>query len=120
MPINIQEENRFVNQVCSNTKSDLIEITEDKLENILSRFILNLKKVQLWLTPLTLFVSILIVVLTADFNKDFLSIPKEIWSSIFYISLVLSFIWLIWSIINSIRLYKRTRLEYIINKIKNN
>ena len=35
---------KFINQVRSNTKSDLIEITEDKLENILIKFIEKFKK----------------------------------------------------------------------------
>jgi hypothetical protein len=112
--------NRFINKVCSNTKSDLIEITEDKLENILSRFIANLKKAQMWLTPLSLFVSILLVVLTAEFNKNFIGISKDIWTAIFYILLISSFTWLIWSIIYSCKFSKKTRIEYIIGKIKNN
>ena len=37
---------KFVGQVCINTQSDLIEITEDKLENILIKHLkyLSLKK----------------------------------------------------------------------------
>jgi len=112
--------NRFINKICSNTKSDLIEITEDKLENILSRFITNLKKAHMWLTPLSLFVSILLVVLTAEFNKNFIGISKDIWTAIFYILLISSFMWLVWSIIYSCRFSKKTRIEYIIGKIKNN
>ncbi len=111
--------NKFINKKCCNTKSDLIEITEDKLENILSRFISNLRKVQIWLTPLSLFITILISILTAEFNKEFIGISKEIWTAIFYICLVASFIWLIVSIIYSICFYKKTRLKNVIGEIKN-
>lgn len=119
MPSNISKDNKYINQVCRNVKSDLIEITEDKLNNILSEFILNYKKVQSWITPLTLSISILLVILTADFNKDFLGIKKEIWSAIFYLSLIACICWLIWCILNIIKYYKKTRLDYIIKKIKN-
>ena len=63
--------NKFVSKVCSNTKSDLIEITEDKLENILTKFLKDYKKTIEWMTPLGLFLSFLITSFTADF-KDFI------------------------------------------------
>ena len=112
-------ESKFVSQVCTNTKSDLIEITEDKLENILTKFINDLKKSKSWLTPLSIFITLLITNLTADF-KTFIGIPKEIWTAIFYISLALSLFWTICQIIQAVLNYKKTRIQYLINKIKNN
>ncbi len=111
--------NKFVSKVCSNTKSDLIEITEDKLENILTKFLKDYKKTIEWMTPLGLFLSFLITSFTADF-KDFIGIPKETWSSILFILMILSFFWTIYTVFFAIYNYKKTSMEFLLNKIKNN
>jgi uncharacterized membrane protein YesL len=110
---------RFVNRVYSNTQSDLIEITEDKLENILIKYLKDYRKTLEWTTPLGLCLSFLITFLTADF-KDFFSIPKETWCAIFYILLALSIVWTIYSAYSAIYNIKRAKIGYLINKIKNN
>lgn len=114
-----QPGSRFINQVCSNTKTDFIEITEDKLENILNKFLRDFKNASGWLTPLSIFITILITNLTADF-KEFLSVSKETWHAIFYLSLVLSFVWFVVKLISAIKNRKRIKIEYLISKIKNN
>lgn len=111
--------NRFVRQVCSNTKSDLIEITEDKLENILIKFLRDYKKTIEWIAPFGLFLSFLATLLTAEF-KDFLEIPKETWCAIFYILMIISLVWTIYSSVCAINYRKKTSLEYLIEKIKYN
>lgn len=116
---NHTNESRFVNQVCTNTKSDLIEITEDKLENILLKFFNDYKKMRGWLTSFTIFLTLLVTILTANF-KEFMGINKDVWTAIFYISLALSCIWMIIGIVFAIKNYKRTRLNCLIDKIKNN
>lgn len=120
MPNEETPEKRYVKNVYRNTQSDLIEITDDKLKNILIEFISNIKKVRGWMPPLTLFVSILLAILTANFNKNFLSITKDTWSSIFYMALIISGIWLIISLKNSLIFRKETKIDSIIKKIKNN
>lgn len=116
---NTQQKSRFINQVCSNTKTDFIEITEDKLENILIKFLKDLKNASGWLTPLSLFLTILVANLTSNF-KDFLSISKEIWCAIFYLGLFLSFIWFLYKLIWVIKNRNKVKIESLINKIKNN
>ena len=111
--------NRFINKVCSNTKTDFIEITEDKLENILIYFIQDLRMASGWLTPFSIFITILITILTADF-KEFLSISKDIWTAMFYVVLFLSFCWLVYGVINAIRKRNKIQVKYLINKIKYN
>ena len=115
----IPKESRFINQVCSNTKTDFIEITEDKLENILIKFIGDFKNASGWLTPLSIFLTILITNLTADF-KEFLSIPKATWSAIFCFALAISFIWFIVKGITAIKKRDKIKVDYLIRKIKNN
>jgi hypothetical protein len=113
-------ESRFVKTVCRNTQSDLIEITEDKLENILLKFLNIFKKVRNWITPFSIFLTFLITILTANFDKNFLSISKEIWCAIFYCGLIGSFIWLLFSVFISIKYKNQGTLEYLLKTIKNN
>ncbi len=110
---------RFINQICTNTKSDLIEITEDKLENILIKFLSDYRNSTGWLTPLGIFLSLLITFLTAEF-KEFLGISKDIWCGIFFVALAISLVWTLYSSIVAIINYKKTKIEYLITKIKNN
>jgi hypothetical protein len=119
MSINASDEHSFVNKVYRNIKSDYIEITDDKLENILTKHKESVKKSRDWITPLSVAITILIGVLTADFNKDFIGIPKTIWAAIFYISLMGSIIWCVIAILNCRRHKEWAEIEYVINKIKN-
>jgi uncharacterized membrane protein len=70
------------------------------------------------MTPLALFLSFLLTCLSADF-KDFLGISKDIWTAIMYILMTLSLIWTLYTIFAAIYYYKRTSIEYLINKIRN-
>ncbi|WP_282716311.1 hypothetical protein [Flavobacterium algoritolerans] len=110
--------NKYINKVCSNTQSDLIEITHDKLENILIKYLKEYRKTIEWMTPLGLFLSFLLTCLFADF-KDFLGISKEIWSAIMYILMALSLFWTLYTICVALYFFKRTSIEYLINKIRN-
>ena len=116
---NRPKEDRFINQVCSNTKTDFIEITEDKLENILIKFLRDFKDASGWITAFSIFLTLLVAILTADF-KAFLSIPKEIWCAIFYISLIVSFIWFVRLVIKAFTKREKIKIDYLIKKIKNN
>jgi hypothetical protein len=118
-PVNLKE-SRFINQVCSNTKTDFIEITEDKLENILIKFLEIFKKTLSWITPFSIFLTILITLLTTEFQKNFLGIDKTVWSSVFYISIILSVFWLIYDLYNIVKFRKKRSVEYLIKIIKNN
>jgi len=110
---------KFISAVYSNTQSNLIEITEDKLENTIIKFIDKYVKANSWLTPFSIFVSIIITMLTSEVNKNLLGISKEIWNAIFVISSIVSAVWLIISIINYIRFRNETKIETLICKIKN-
>ncbi|WP_310595520.1 hypothetical protein [Flavobacterium sp.] len=117
---NSKSNSRFISQVCSNTKSDLIEITEDKLENILIKFLSNYTNLTIWLTPLGIFLSLLLTFLTAADFKEFLGITKNYWYAFFVLSLILSAFFTIYYLFKSLLNYKKTKLEFLINKIKNN
>lgn len=121
MPINLDTiDKKFVKQVCTNTQSDLIEITEDKLENILIKFLNKYNKSRYWFTLLTVVLTLLIAILTADFNKNFLSISKDIWSAIFYLGLFVSFTLFMFSVYFAIRHRNDIKIERLLKTIKNN
>ena len=111
-------EDKFVDKKRTNTKSDLIEITEDKLENILikNQKLLELKKS--WINPLSLFLTVLLAKLTAEF-KDFWGVSKNTWEGIFIIGIIISFIWLCITIIRIAIYWKKCELSYLLNMIKN-
>lgn len=114
---NYVSDDKFVNDYTSNVKSDLIEITEDKLENILLKHLNKLNTNQMWITPLSLFITIILVIITATFSTK-IGIDKSVWEAIFYISAIITFIW---SIISGLKALnnKDTSIECLINKIKN-
>ena len=111
---------KFINQRYCNTKSDLIEITEDKLENILLKFSTSIRRTQNWTTPLSVFVTILLAILTTDINKSFMGIPKETWSAIFCLGLFISAVWTIISLIKAFLNRRESKVESAIQRIKNN
>lgn len=120
MPDNsgINSQDKFIDQIRTNTKSDLIEITEDKLENILLKHLNKLNKVKGWVTPLSLFATILIVLLTAEF-KLYFGIEKEVWKAFFVISLFVTLIWTGKTMYNAIKCSKKSSISFLINEIKN-
>lgn len=110
--------NKFVNTSITNTKSDLIEITEDKLENILLKHLRHVEKSRNWVTPTALAITTFIVLQTATFN-DFLRIPKDVWHAIFIICCVTFICISANQIYNSIRYSKLANIESLIGRIKN-
>lgn len=111
------DQNKFVDKRMSNVKSDLIEITHDKLENILLKHLKNLDIRKSWITPASIFLTVLIARLTSTFN-DSLGIPKNVWDAFFLIIMMVSGIWLLWKIIEICNCWKKSSVEYLINTIK--
>ena len=112
-----QEKNRYIENKRENIQTDLITITEDKLENILLKSQNSLTQRSDWKTPVSLFVTTLTTILTSDF-KDFL-FKKEIWNALYILLIIGSFIWLIVNIIRIIKKPKKETIESLINKIAN-
>ena len=119
MSINPSDINSFVKETYENTQCDLIVVTEDKLEIILGKFKSNVKKSKDWITPLSIFLTVLIGVTTSDVNKKIFGIEKEVVTAFFYFALVGSFIWTIISIIIAINNGEQSKIEYTMKKIKN-
>ena len=119
MPSITPKHDKFVAEVYTNTQSNLIEITEDKLENTIIKFLTKYMKANSWLTPFSIVVSILFTLLTSEVNKNLFNVSKEIWNAIFYLSLAASLVWLAITIFNHFRFRKDSKIESLICKIKN-
>lgn len=104
-----------VNEVHSNVEQEVIEITSDKLRLILNDHIKLMTTRKEWQTPLTLLVTIIIVLFTVEFKQSW-GLSPDTWTAIFVISTVFSIIWLIKSFI---KMQKSLSVEDILNAVKN-
>ena len=114
----IGDESRFIDQRRSNVKSDLIEITEDKLENILLKHLRRMGTRKGWIAPLGLFISVVLANVSASFNDKF-GIPSSTWEAVFLLAAIASGIWLVVSIILMMIKWRVSSLDYLISCIKN-
>ena len=111
------DENRFVNKRVSNIKSDVIEITEDKLENILLKHIKRMGTRKGWLTPLGLFITVVLANVPTSFSAKF-GIPASIWESSFILAGIGFGGWLFVSLIRLGYYWKESSTDFLICKIK--
>lgn len=112
------EDNNFVDKIIVNVKSDLITITEDKLENILLKNIDQKSINRSWIIPLSIFMTTLITILSANFN-DIYGLKSAVWEAIFILVTIGTAIWLIISIIRIFMNRGKGSLPNLIARIKN-
>lgn len=110
-------DSRFVDKRLANVKSDLIEITHDKLENTLLKHLSKVETRKSWLTPFSILLTVVIARSTSDF-KDAFGIPKESWDAFFILICVSSVIWLMYSIFEIYKNWGQTSIEFLIELIK--
>ncbi len=115
---NPSSDQRFVNKECSNVKSDLIEITEDKLRIKLLTYGSNLKTRHAWTGPLSMFSTVVAVLISVSSFEKTLGIPGDIWYALFLLMSVFSFIWLLYSIFRLYFHWKESTVEFLISEIK--
>lgn len=104
--------------VYKNLSQDVIITTTDKVELLLNEHHKAVRKKVDWLTPLGVFVTILIAFLTANFDKTFLSIDAPTWRAIFIISSVLSFAYTVYSIVVALSYRGEGTVSGFIQKLK--
>lgn len=112
-PTRKQPAKQEFDEVHNNTSTSLINITVDKLKLILTDHIKRVEKSTLWQVPLSLFVTILIVLCTAEF-KSALGLEKSVWQALFIISGFLSAGWLLWSLF---KFKQMLTIDELVNKI---
>jgi len=83
-----------VHEVHTNVSQEIIEITADKLTIILNEHIDSLAKNKEWQTPLSLIITIMLVLSTTSFRVAF-GLAAETWSAIFILSCGICVMWLI-------------------------
>lgn len=107
---------KYVDKRISNVKSDLIEITHDKLENILLKHLQQLKRRKEWVTPLSLSITLLITTLTVTFND--LILKAEEWKALFIFFMIGTSVWLLYSFYLLYIYRNSATIETLIDKIK--
>lgn len=95
----------------------VIIITEDKLRLIFGKFVNRIKKTRDWISYAGISVTILLSLLTCNFDKDFLGVSHDIWYAVFVFGFISSAIMLIVSVINCLR--SRNLTDKMIIEIKN-
>lgn len=88
--------------------------TEDKLRLCLGSHVKAFKHRQAWITPVSLFLTILIVFATSSFHEFIL--PATTWQAIFVICVVVTGIWSVLSVIKA--LGSRQKIDHLVNDIK--
>jgi hypothetical protein len=97
-----------------NLEQDLIIITEDKIKLCLIEYIGSLSKKDKWKYHLEIFITIILVFITADF-KSFV-FNRDVWTAIFFISGCITLFFLIISIFQAFK--NKASLEELMLALK--
>jgi hypothetical protein len=101
-------------RVHLNVGQDVIVVTEDRLRLCLRDHLDALATRRTWLTPLSLVITIGVVLVSSSF-KDFL-FSASTWEAVFIIGLAVCGLWLIVSCIKALR--TRVNLDLTVRRIK--
>lgn len=108
---------KFIDERRENTKSDLIVITHDKLENILLKHLEKMKSRTAWVAPISIFATLIATLQTVTFKTVFNKSP-EFWESFFYFCTFATLIWLLVSLVKLVKHWNDSSLDYLIDTIK--
>lgn len=100
-----------------NVDTNFITITEEKMKLILIKHLNEIEDKKLWIAPLGIFITLLLIPLTTEKFKDAFSISASVWQVICYIAMVIFFIWFIKLGYKS-WVTRKTTIESIINQLK--
>ena len=101
-----------------NVSQIYIRTTEDKLRNILRDFKEAYSTKYAWTVPLGLCISFLATILTATFTDKY-GCSKDFWEALFTFMCIGSFIWFVVSGCNALGRRNETKVQHIIDRIKN-
>ena len=113
---NTADGNPLMDKLMSNVKSNVIQITEDKLKVIL---LVHLEKVgagKRWITPATLLVTLGTTIATTTFKDA--SLAASTWEAAYWMALAGSAVWLAVSFIKLWRNREGRSIDALISKIK--
>ncbi|MEY4016635.1 MAG: hypothetical protein RLZZ189_432 [Pseudomonadota bacterium] len=112
-------DDRYVDKHYANVKSDVIEITHDKLENVLLKFYEKRLLLTAWFNPFSVILSVALTLTTAEFKTTVFSVEGPTWKAIFLVALCLSIAWISILLIKLLIYRNETSIESLINRIKN-
>ena len=101
--------------IHQNIDQELIVITEDKLQLILIKYEETKKRLYDWISPLGMFITLLITWGTTDF-KDAIGLSKDSWKAIFVIATIAIGVWLVYTLY--VRFNQKDTKISIIEQIK--
>jgi len=107
-----------VSTVHSNLEQQLIQITEDKLENILLKHIKSLNIKDSWISPTSIFITVVIAKTTATFDES-LGLSAATWEAFFILLGVASLGWLGRNVVKIYKTREHSSIKHLICKIKN-
>lgn len=99
-----------------NLEISIISIEEYRLLHILKEHQSLLEKKPDWISIIGLVIALLVTLVSADF-KDFL-LRSDIWHILFVYGLVISVIWLLYSLVKYLEIRKKGTIEKLVEKIK--
>ena len=102
-----------------NADQTLITITEDKLELCLIKSFKAIQDRKFWLMPFGVFVALLLVFLSTENFKNFLSIPASVWQTGCYLAMGLFLFWTVKAVYDAWKSRKIT-VNSIIEETKKN
>lgn len=114
-----ENEEKFVDKRYANLKSDVVEITHDKLENVLLKFYQFHLLRSAWFNPLSIVIGVALTLTTAEFKATALGADGPTWKAVFMLALLASAIWLVVSLVKLAFHWKETSINFLINRIKN-
>lgn len=101
--------------VHSNYSQNIIVITEDKVELCLLKHAKALQDKSAWTTPVTLFASLLLALVTSTFH-DSLGLEAPAWKAVFVLGTIISAIWSVYAVVKSCN--AKASIETIVAEIK--
>ncbi len=102
-------------KVHVNLGQDFIVTTEDKVRLCMTNHAQRLATQSAWIGPLSLFLTIILVLLTADFRETF-GVPKDTWHAFFILASIFTATWSARTIIHSFR--ASTSIDQIVEEFK--
>lgn len=105
--------------VNENLSQDLIVTTSDKVKILLTEHHQIINKKMDWSMPLSVFITILLTLLTAKFETTFLGMTANVWLAVFDIACFVSGGFSVYYIFFAIYLYNAGSSDEFISKLKN-
>ena len=102
-----------VGKVHRNVSQEVVVITVDRLRILITGHIACIEKATGWQAALGVFISLVAALSTANFKETF-SVSGDVWRALFIVAAMLSFAWLVRTVIHYL---KAEKLESLIAKI---